>query len=86
MLTEEKEKIRVELTAKVQAAEDAKAAALAQVKKAQKELADAMQEAQDLHVQVQQAELIERHLVTLRKETVKRERWCAVVGSPGSPT
>ena len=44
----------MELTAKVQAAEDAKAAALAQVKKAQKELADAMQEAQDLHVQVQQ--------------------------------
>merc|ERR1719409_1846092 len=33
---EEKEKIRAELTAKVQAAEDAKAAALAQVKKAQK--------------------------------------------------
>ena len=55
MLTEEKEKIRVELTAKVQAAEDAKAAALAQVKKVQKDLADAMQEAQNLHVQVHSA-------------------------------
>merc|ERR1719281_966038 len=52
VLTEEKEKIRAELTAKVQAAEDAKAAALEQVKKAQKDLADAMQEAQNLHVQV----------------------------------